>query len=481
MSGFVWSAPPSVPLFQWLARGSLKQNLAQAIRLWVGLHLLYGSKSDRLHLPEPFTYAHWRDGFFSATHPKADEKPLLHDCECPCAKVIAAWLFGDAFSLTQTEWKVALSQEDYHQQIQRRWRQFTQSLKQHDAVPDQLDELIWQTRLFGKTRRTLYSDLQTLVDICWLKRVGQQYHRVEQFPTHPAVVTHSGTESRLLGYDLEFLTQPDLALIADNLSQNLNGQRRFFVHLEYVVPQQQLDRVDEWQSQLRQLWLKTPVPPVLLQYRAAGRLELYPVVVFPVCLYYYQRGPYLCGFGQVPSVSQVGSEELNWRNYRLDRIESIMPLDWQDARVPEPLRSQQRDNTLPTAEEIQFRMEAAWGFDYYQPAQLLLLRFNREWNDRYIHNTLRHATFRPVSYQQAGYLIKQALQGEEQQRIVKLWRSRAPQDAYYRAMYRQDDPNVRQRIRAWRPHVEVLLPLELRQRMGREVEQEWKLYRDDEV
>lgn len=35
---------PQIELLQWLARGSLKQNLLRAIRLWVWLRSLYGSE-----------------------------------------------------------------------------------------------------------------------------------------------------------------------------------------------------------------------------------------------------------------------------------------------------------------------------------------------------------------------------------------------------------------------------------------------------
>jgi CRISPR-associated protein (TIGR03985 family) len=50
------------------------------------------------------------------------------------------------------------------------------------------------------------------------------------------------------------------------------------------------------------------------------------------------------------------------------------------------------------------------------------------------------------------------------------------QDAYYTALYRQHDPNVHQRLRAWRPHVEVLLPWSLRQQFGAEAHQEAAFY-----
>jgi CRISPR-associated protein (TIGR03985 family) len=170
---------------------------------------------------------------------------------------------------------------------------------------------------------------------------------------------------------------------------------------------------------------------------------------------------------------------MDWRNYRLDRILAIASLEWGDPRVPTKLYQQYQQRTLPTSESIQVNMSDAWGFDYYQPAQLLLLRFDREWDQRYIQGTLRHATFEPVDYQEVGTLIRQTLKGQPQKALLKLWRSRSREDAYYQAQYRQDDPNVRQRLRAWRPRVEVFLPWNLRQRMTQEVEREWHLYHDE--
>lgn len=42
-----------------------------------------------------------------------------------------------------------------------------------------------------------------------------------------------------------------------------------------------------------------------------------------------------------------------------------------------------------------------------------------------------------------------------------------------------DDRNVMMRLRAWRPRVEVFLPLELRQSVAEDVYQEWRLYAQD--
>ena len=67
MSQRIFGDPPSVELLQWLARSSLKQNLVRAVRLWVWLRSLYGDETERLDLLDSFTYAQWRDAFFSSS------------------------------------------------------------------------------------------------------------------------------------------------------------------------------------------------------------------------------------------------------------------------------------------------------------------------------------------------------------------------------------------------------------------------------
>jgi CRISPR-associated protein (TIGR03985 family) len=56
--------------------------------------------------------------------------------------------------------------------------------------------------------------------------------------------------------------------------------------------------------------------------------------------------------------------------------------------------------------------------------------------------------------------------------------SRSPEDAYYTVRYRDGDTNVGQRLRSWRPKVEVLLPWDLREKMQAEMQAEIELYQD---
>lgn len=462
----LWQALPTVPLLQWLTRGSLKQNLLQGIRLWVWLHLLYGEAGQSLELPNPFTYAEWRDCFFSATHPVDEKKPNHSDLACPCHKSAVAWLFAPNLSFTSADWRLYC--HDNSAQIQTQIEAFTQALKVHDQCPDNLDTLL-EAPLFSMTRRTLYGDLRILTSISWLSQTGQRFCRVRDWPEVPIPDAPQACSSTNA---ISVLTQPDLAAIGENLSREIGGNQRFFVHVDYVIPQQKLDRVDDWQALLADLWQRSPIPPVSLRYLGAAYADPVDVMVFPVCIYYFRRGPYLCAFGQVPHAQ---STHLDWRNYRLDRILQIEPRSWPDPTVPGELRQHYNDKSLPHPDEIAIRMEEAWGFDYYQPARLLLLRFDQEWNDRYIRDTIRHTTFQRVSLSQAKTLIRRHLQ-DRAQTLLSVLAERSPDDAYYTAMYRENDPNVHQRLRAWRPRVEILLPETLRQRFVDEIKQEAAIY-----
>ncbi|NEQ95970.1 MAG: TIGR03985 family CRISPR-associated protein [Cyanothece sp. SIO2G6] len=482
MSQTIWQDAPTIPLLQWLVRGSLQQHLPQAVRLWVWLHLLYGAPAVRLSLPEPFTYADWRDAFFRDGHPTGEAKPLLHSPQCPCAKTIAAWLFAPSLTDTQPAWEGYQANPIHTPVLQgamaqrhsaRSIAQFKQELAQHHALPKNIETILHRQRLFGVTRRTLANDLQILTEIHWLRRVDKAFHRVDEWPNRPMVTPPETAMPNLIARDLAFLTQPDLAAIADSLSNDIQGERRFFVHVDYVVARPWIDQVDEWQAQLRLIWQQSPIPPLKVCYQRAGATEAETLVLYPVCIYYYRRGPYLCGYGQI---SGKGGDELGWRNYRLDRIQAIDPLGWDNPLVPSSLYEVFWTKTLPSPETIQTRMAEAWGFDYYQPAQTLLLRFDQGWNRKYIRNSLRHETFQSIEYGAIAPLIQTELTGKEQKAALKLWRSRSSEDAYYQAVYRRDDSNVHQRLRAWRPHVEVLLPWALRQQMLREIQQEAAFY-----
>lgn len=433
---------PTVELLQWLARSSLKQNLARAIRLWAWLCFLYGDESEIHPLPPSFSYAEWRDRFFTATHPINDNLPPLHDANCRCHLTTAAWLFDPGSELSKTDW--------------------LQSLTQHDSLPNNIDTIL-RSRLFAVTRRSLSEDLQILARLGWLKQQDQKYQRVQSYPTRPH--TPTGLSN--------ILVQADLAMIANNLDQQLSGYQRFFIHVDYIVPASKGDAVEDWQDALRKIWEKSPIVPVAIAYHSAQSGQLENGIVYPVCIYYVQRATYLCAWGYTSD----SATSLTWRNYRLDRIKTLRPLTWKDPRIPKKLYATFKAKTLPTPDYIQEQMSDAWGFDFYQPDELMVIRFDDWFDVGYVQGTMRHETFKSIPYDQVKRLIETHVTDRQQrQAILNIWEKRSPHDAYYRVRYRQDDPNVLLRLRAWRPKIEILSPWSLRQKIAQEVAQEYQMY-----
>jgi len=436
----IFSDLPQVELLQWLARGSLKQNLLRAVRLWVWLRSLYGDGQDQVLLNDGFTLADWKNTFFSSTHPKGETIPKVHDPKCHCAETTAEWLFNSHTGLNEETWK--------------------QSLLSHVHISN-LDEIL-QKRLFGITRRSLQADLQILEELGWLENRDQKYYRVKHLPSRPITTKHNYNE-------LYFLNQVDLEEIAENLSQKIAGVQRFFFKLDYVVTA--IDQVGNWQYELRKLWSQTPVPPIKLIYNSARLKESVECLVYPVCIYYVQRAVYLCAFGESPD------RKTDWYNFRLDRIENITPIEWTNPAIPKALQQRYQQRNLPNPEEIEVQMPKALGFDFYLESRLMLLRFDREYHDRYIQDTFRHETFNLISYQKGKSLIESSVINPEQKaELLKVIANRSPKDAYYSLQYRHGDNNVIMRLRAWRPKVEILLPYDLRQRIAADIAKEIGLY-----
>jgi CRISPR-associated protein (TIGR03985 family) len=434
-----FDASPDIALLQGLARGSLKQNLAKAIRLWVWLHILYGETSAA---NEPFTFTDWRDTFFTATHPKGEQPNRLHDLTCNCNKTTQDWLLLFDANLLELE------------------------LKRRQILTDEDVDVLLHRHLFAVTRRSLQADLYTLVELGWLQREGKQYERVEQFPAYPR---SEGMTPVSVSYTLPILN-PDLDIIAQNLAQPIAEVQRFFIEINYIIAKDKQDAVEDLQDRFKQLWYQTPIPPVRFLYHSSRKTESAICIVYPVCIYYAQRAIYLCGFGQAPDRGQ-------WYNYRLDKITNLEELTWTDAEIPQFLLVAYQQQLLPSPDNIEEKMHAAWGFDFYLKSAKMLLRFDRLFHDRYIKHSFRHSTFQPISYREAEQFIRKQT-GDERESLLQIFDRRSSKDAYYQATYRIGDTNVRQRLRAWRPHVEVFLPWILRQEMAREVATECQYYLD---
>lgn len=472
MPDILFRNPPQPKLLQQLARGLLEQNhhLTRAVRLWAWLRWLY-SDQGYTALPNCFTYTDWCQAFFSETHQDEKKEEILnhHDSNCACTRTITQWL---------SELDIAIDE----------WRQSLQ--EQISISDDDLEELL-QERLFAQVRKSLHSDLDLLVSWGWLQRVpgetgrSKHYRRVEVLPISNEQ-ENLESEGRLTAKEQVYVAEtlemfsfldPNLPLLAEQISeQNHEDTHRIFLYVDYLVPEstQKQDDVEQLQGELQEIWDSGQIQPLLLTYHSAHLGLVKECVVYPVCIGYMERAKYLCAYGSTP----IG--EINWHNYRLDRICSkrLVLLDWKDPRVPQLLQEKYEDEQLPTRKTVLTKLKQAWGFDFYKPSALMLLRFNQKFHDSYIRGTFLHHTFESVDYQQAANLVQQHTQDtKHRQALSTVLLSRSPIDAYYKAKYRVTDYHVIRRLRALGPEVEVLLSWDLRQQMVLDIQNTWNQYK----
>jgi hypothetical protein len=367
MSGF--ELPLTVEVLRWLAGGQLAERLERAVRLWVLLHCLYG-ENRWPDLPETFGYTHIRDRLLSPRHPKQDLAQGIPspcpDVDCICWKPLRFWL-------KDPNLLAALKAE----------------------VPDL--EALLSAQPFHKTHRTLRKELDYLAARGWLQQIQANSRRRDNFrcrapgdrpqlPVSSSALTLSGHQLEQIYHilsDVAFV-HPDVQVLLDEIWANQrtpsrwrdqHSQRRLFVWFEYILSDEQQERVDEYQSQLEALWANPEAGVIGFDY-ATRQHGIRRILTYPVCLFYARRAKYLAAFGQLPTPE--GS--LGWHNFRLDRIQSerLAVIPWDAPSIPPELATRKRQRKLPSPEEVQAAWEEAWGSDFYLPKALLILRFSPE-------------------------------------------------------------------------------------------------------
>ncbi len=472
---------PTVELLASLVPGILSQkgNLLKAVRLWAILRSLYGEKPLSLSTDAEgfFSNAEWRDAFLQPDNQQ---------------KTLKQWLFQNQSAMD----------EGIDEAIDEKlWRQAF--VNRYGIERDRLSALLGDDTANGEPipfqidSRTLRNDFATLEKLGWLKASGtgsqRRYAKVSPLPTLPwmeAIAAESAEEPALIHF-----IPNDLASVVEHFPQPINGTQRFILDTEYIISQSVSRRVDQLLQTLKQAWQQTPVPPVRLVYRSIRYYEAeFEILTYPVCIYYFQRAPYLFAFGQTPQHLDDGKpEHLSWYDYRLDRIQSLRLLDWDDPSLPAEWQAKTAQGSssatssphLPrrfaekTPEFVQQEVASAMGVEIHRPIAPLLLRFERYFYGNYIANTERAKLFVEMGFAQAEKRFQADPEIRAQGLSLAKWfgdRPRHKSSVFCTAQHRLGDNNVVMRLRAWGPNVEVLLPLSLRQRMTDDLQETWKLY-----
>ncbi|MGB3508985.1 MAG: TIGR03985 family CRISPR-associated protein [Microcoleaceae cyanobacterium] len=480
----VFDFPPDVELLQILARGSLKQNLPKAVRLWVILRSIYGSFSDpvKVNLADKFTYNDWCERFFTDfEYHKNDKIPIYHDQNCPCARTIPDWLFEPSIGANTREWKKSFLQ------FYPITSQELNNLLNFGIISVQNNQKKQQKlRLLAKTRKNFQYDFQALVSMGWLQSKKVKSHHINQFQiqyikvsSFPNLLRNSPPQEVVENREVGNVIQNDLADFFDDFGRKINNEQRFFLEFEYIVHHQLSSTINTFREKLKEIWHSQPIPPIKITYVSARNFQDRQddgedYIVYPVCIYYSQRAPYLFAYGQTPK--DDSGTRIDWYDYRLDRIKDLEVLEWNRVNLSNfSLKICQSK----TPGEIEKKRREAWGFDFYKPQDVLLIRFDRYFHHLYIEGTEREKLFKKISYKQALSLINSSDSNlKHKQQLNKILKARSPHDIYCRVNYRKDDYNIIMRLRAWGSKVEVLSPWDLRQTMTENIRDTWKLYQD---
>lgn len=475
---------PTVDWLASLAPGLLwqKGNLAKAVRLWVMLRSLYGDLSVNIPTDDEgwFSNAQWREAFI---------KPKIR------TKTIQQWLFEEQPAIDPQQWRQSFLKR-YGIERDRLSLMLGDALKTERKRAQTVGSEAYPLYPFEVDDRTFRNDFATLEKLGWLQSIGvasqRRYHKVDVLPDTSDEAASSELPAALELTTTHFIPN-DLAVVVDHFPQPINGVQRFILDVEYIVPESVTRQVDRLLQDLKQLWQQTPVPPVRLTYRSIRYYETeFELITYPVCIYYFQRAPYLFAFGQTPQSMESDRPDIpNWYDYRLDRILALQPLTWQESHLPatwwERARSSKSasSRTIPrlfaekTPALVEQEVDSALGVEIHRPSVPLLLRFERYFYGNYIANTERAKRFQEMGFEKAEKYFQ--ADPEVQQQGLSLHylfhdRPRHKNSIFSLAQHRLKDNNVVMRLRAWGPNVEVLLPLSLRQRMSDDMQETWKLY-----
>ncbi len=477
--------PPTPQILHWLAKGRLADRLQRSVRLWFLLRQLYGETNWSGQLPQPFRYADIRDRLYADTHGRteiATVETLTQKCDstCCCGQSLAALLSKSTLEFSVADWQQDVS-------------------KLTDLAPKMLEGLLSQ-HPFATVHRSIRDDLTYLAELGWLVNKGQgRFHTLtsKKWPQIPKPqlkplenLSVAQTWEVLRSLESISFVQPNLEIIIQSLWEQLAAlpaqratsrdiaepEKRIFIHLDYILSATMQEQVDTLQDQIEQLWREGNG---VIQFDYSLKSEkktshIVPIVTYPVCLHYARRAKYISAYGYDPE------GVFGWHNYRLDRITSprLKTLHWKDSQIPKRLMAMYRAHNLPTSEVVSEALEEAWGFNFYLPRRLLIMRFLPTFALRYVQQTDRHSTFDPISYEALPALIKQEIKDADAQAIaLKTISRRSASDDYYQAWIRLGDINIVMRLREWRPNGEIIAPIELRQQMKQESQAELMHYK----
>jgi CRISPR-associated protein (TIGR03985 family) len=435
--------------------------LKNAGRLWTIERSLYDANSDFFVEIEQewFDCITWIEKFW-------DKIPDVQD------KTLEYFVLGEYTTFDKNQWEKEI-------------------IKRYQISREILQNILFN-RLFKVTNRTLRNNFKQLTKLNKLKlkyldSTKCKYKKVISSSQNKSnnLDLNPSNDCAIAENDLSNFLNDGISTIAELLTTKINGYRRFFIQAEYVVSEDLQCLAADWADNLRELWKQDLVSPIQINYRSASKNTLDRYIVYPVSIHYYQRAYYLYAFGETPD--RTNCQALEWYSYRLERILSLQELTWDFSDTTRLLGMQiytgDRINYSYTPDYIQEQLELAYGLSFYRKPNTMLLRFDRDYYQRQIKDTIRHSTFEKIEdIIEVKNLIIELLRAEtdkntsrRQEKLLAKVKC-ASEDAYYKLSYRVGDNDVIVRLRSWGSNVEVILPWDLRTLIKEDIEKNYRSY-----
>ncbi len=449
---------------------SFFDNIKKAFRLYVELISFYDENSDFYFPQETFTQKDWRE-VFNSDYIKYS---------------IFTWL--DTFKVNLHDWLI---------KFEARFG-LTLNEKQKEEILSLIPFKCLKEKNGKNGIRTFNNDFICLATRSFLLSKNKQYTKLHLETITTKLISVSHLTNTLENSNFSDQTNN---IIFDELlkttSESLREQQRFFIKFQHIVTRNDLDKIEDIVYQLRKVWSQEDIPLISIKYASSSQQETVDLIIFPICLFYNQRGIYLTGYGSKPS----NLSYLGYYNYRLDHFleldknKYIFSQEWDEDNPDIHLKLLKKKEELQelNSADIYDKLQEGLGVDLDRELKTMLLRFPQDFHKYYIKNTKRHDTFKQLNInnlQEFWQKLNQSLEKtqtkltENDKQLISKVIENNPDDAYYIMNYRHGkeggynvEADVIMRLRSWGHNVEILCPHDLRQRMRADSQKAWEIYK----
>ena len=419
-------------------------------------------------------------------------------------------------SFSQKDWRIFFSQENNGEYLydsvgdwlvtfgirENNWLTGFQDLYGIDLTPEQKQEILnlipfefLHPERGPNGVRAFNNDFSlTLSKKGFLTSGNKRYSKLPLEDIEEKLIVNSSQEITNL-YDFVDNLKFDEVLIST--SENLKDKQRFFIKFQHIVDKNTIDKIQDIILTLRDIWEKEEIPLIRIKYASSSQREIFEdLIIYPICLFYNQRGIYLTGYGPKPG----GRNYLGYYNYRLDHFQEldtnkyIFTEEWDEENdnIHWALFDKKEELQEETSENIYSQLQDGLGVDLHREIKTMLLRFPQDFHTYYIENTKRHDTFKRLDVSNINQFwqsfegrlrhTQTTLTNDDKQLINEVI-SNSPDDAYYVMDYRHGkdggndvEADVIMRLRSWGHNVEILAPADLRKRMKEDSQKLWQVY-----